>query len=318
MSTLVTLGEGLLRLTPAGGDRFTQADAFECHVAGAEVNVAVAASRLGVNATWLSKLPDSPLAERITGELERHGVYPVVTESEDGRVGTYYFEPGQPPREPQIIHDRANTAASTYAPEDLPTERVEGASVVHISGVTPALSETLAETTRVALEAAADANTLVSLSIDYREQLLSPEEARETLTDLFEYVDILIAETDEAATVLDIDGSPTERAHALGSRYDCDLTVLTRGEEGALGITGGVVTEQEAYEVTDGYGVGTGDAFVGGFLSRLVKSGGDLPEALEYGAATAALKQTIPGNLALVTAEEVEAVVEKNAAAFPR
>ncbi len=112
----------------------------------------------------------------------------------------------------------------------------------------------------------------------------------------------------DARTVLDFEGDPRQLAHKLGSQYDFETVVVTRGSEGAVGWHDSVVHEQDAYETDTVSKIGTGDAFTGAFIARRL-AGDDVPTALEYAAATAALKRTIPGDVALVSEEEVEAVV---------
>jgi len=144
MTDLVTFGETMLRLAP-GDERVETADEYDVHVAGAESNVAVAAQRLGLDAAWLSKVPDSPVGRRVTSELRQHGVTVDAAESSDGRLGTYYLESGDLPRGNNVIYDRANAAVTTATPDELPTERVRDASAFHTTGITPGLSETLLE-----------------------------------------------------------------------------------------------------------------------------------------------------------------------------
>jgi len=188
-------------------------------------------------------------------------------------------------------------------------ERVRGADAFYTSGITPALSDTLAETTADLLEAAGEAGATRAFDVNYRAKLWTPEEAAATLRPLFDHVDILVVAARDAATVLDRDGDADTVARNLATDYDCDLVVVTRGDSGAVAAHDGDVFEQDALETETADPVGTGDAFVGGLLaSRL--AGGSVPEALEVAAATAALKRTVRGDAAVVTPEEVAAVLD--------
>jgi 2-dehydro-3-deoxygluconokinase len=310
MTDLVSFGESMLRLSPPGDDRLERADSLSIHVAGAESNVAVATQRLGVDSAWISKLPESPVASRLVRPLESHGVDVDVARSEAGRVGLYYLETAGEPRGLNVVYDRANAAVTTAETDELPTDRVRGADMFYTTGITPALSETLQTTTRNLLEIARDAGTTTGFDLNYRSKLWSPTVARETLTDLFSLVDVTFVPEDDAATVLGREEGGETLARDMQAAYGFETVVVTRGEEGALALHNGTIHEQSAYETETTDRVGTGDAFVGGFLARYLGEG-SIPEALEYGAATAALKRTIPGDVAVVSPGEVETVIER-------
>ncbi|NIB98565.1 bifunctional 2-dehydro-3-deoxygluconokinase/2-dehydro-3-deoxygalactonokinase [Halobacterium sp. R2-5] len=305
---LVTFGETLLRFSPSEQERLERATELEFRAAGAESNVAVNAGRLGAETAWLSKLPDSPLGRKVTATLRAQGTEPDVAYSEDGRQGTYYLEPAGEPRGTNVVYDRANAAVTTATPDELATERVEAADYFYTSGITPALSETLAETTAALLELASDAGTTTALDVNYRAKLWEPEEAREVLETLFPDVDVLVVAARDARRVLAREGDAEGIARELAEEFGFETVVVTRGADGALALHGGDVHAQPAFESDTHDPVGTGDAFVGGFLARRIE-GGSVPDALEWGAATAALKRTIPGDTALVTREEVENVL---------
>ncbi|WP_436929004.1 bifunctional 2-dehydro-3-deoxygluconokinase/2-dehydro-3-deoxygalactonokinase [Halosimplex halobium] len=309
MTDLVTVGESMLRLSPPDHQRLEAMDELDVHVAGAESNVAVAAGRLGLDAAWVSKLPDSPLGRRVTSALGTHGVDTDVVWDDDARMGTYYVEMAGKPRGTNVIYDRADSAVTTATADELATDRIAEADAFHTTGITPALSETLRETTADLLELAGDHDTTTVFDVNYRSKLWSPAEARDTLEDLFPDVDVLVVAVRDARSVLDREGDAEEIARGLAEEFDFGVTLVTRGGEGSLALADGEVHEQGVFEADEYDTVGTGDAFVGGFLASWL-DGGSVPDALEYGAAAASLKRTIPGDIALVTPEEVERVVE--------
>ena len=314
--TLVTFGESMLRYTPADGERLEGAAELNVHVGGAESNVAVAAARLGCDAVWCSKLPSSPLARRIERGLREHGVEPVVARG-DGRVGTYYLDPGATPRPPTVVYDRDGAAVRTTTLADLPVERVRAADALYTSGITPALSETLATTAADLLDAAGEAGTKRVLDVNYRAKLWGAAEAAATLRPLFASVDTLVVAARDAATVLGRDGAPEPVARGLAADHGVDTVIVTRGDAGAVAVADGECYEQSAFPADTVDPVGTGDAFVGGFLAERL-GGGSVPDALTTGAATAALKRTVPGDVAAVTPEEVRAVVDGDADGIDR
>jgi 2-dehydro-3-deoxygluconokinase len=309
MTDLVTFGETMLRLSPPGDEPLETADTYDVRVAGAESNVAVAAQRLGLDATWASKLPDSPVGRKVAGTLRNHGVDAAVAWTEEGRQGTYYLETSGPPRGNEVIYDRARSAVTTASPADLPMDRIRDASGFHTTGITPALSDQLLDTTETVLGEATDAGTTVSFDVNYRSKLWSPEEAGVVIGDLLSDVDVLTVADRDARSVLDASGDAEAIARSLDETYGFDVVVITRGSEGALALTDDGLFEQPTFEATDAHPVGTGDAFVGGFLSQYL-TGESVADALAYGAATAAVKRSIPGDIAVVTPADVESVIE--------
>lgn len=314
---LVTFGETLLRLSPPLGERLETATSLNFRTAGAESNVSIAASHLGTKTAWLSKLPNSPLGRRVTNELQQHGVKIRVMWDEVGRQGAYYIEQGAKPRPTKVIYDRADAAITTATPSELDCDAIRDASVFYTSGITPALSETLRETTLELLADASTAETTTAFDLNYRSKLWSPSDARAAYESLFSEVDILIAAERDINNVLDQDGHGRELASTLAADYDFTTIIVTRGEKGALAVHEGEVFEQPAFETNTIDAIGTGDAFVGGYLSRYI-AGDDVEDALSYAAATAALKRTIKGDLAVVTRSEVEQVLNSESCGIAR
>ena len=313
MTDVVTFGETMLRLSPPSGERIETADSLECRTAGAESNVAVAAARLGADTVWLSKLPDSVLGRRVAGDIRSHGVDTRVAWSDQGRQGTYYIEQGGRPRGSNVLYDRAGAAVTTATLDDLDTGVVPDGEVFFTTGITPALSETLYETTETLL---AESET-TGFDLNYRSKLWSPAEAHEAYDALLPSVDLLFAPERDARSILDISGGPTDMVETLQSRYGCETVVLTRGRDGAVAGSASETLEQPAFEADTVDPIGTGDAFVGAYLSRYVR-GASTEEALRWGSATAALKRTIAGDIALVSEEEVEAVLTADAGGIDR
>ena len=314
---LVTFGETMLRLSPPTGERLETATSLDFRTAGAESNVAISASRLGSSTAWFSKLPDSSLGRRVTNELQSHGVECRISWDEAARQGAYYIEQGSKPRPTSVIYDRANAAITTAEPTDLDLDAVREATAFYTSGITPALSETLEETTAHLLSTATDSGTTTAFDLNYRSKLWAPAEARETYQSLFPAVDILVAAERDVRTVLDRSGDATTLASGLMDDFDFETVIVTRGDEGALALHDGTLHEQPAFETETVDAIGTGDAFVGAYLSRYV-AGDSVEDALSYAAATAALKRTISGDLAVVTPDEVERVLEQTDSGISR
>ncbi|SEK31366.1 bifunctional 2-dehydro-3-deoxygluconokinase/2-dehydro-3-deoxygalactonokinase [Haloferax larsenii] len=309
MTDLVTFGETMLRLSPPRGERLETAREFEVQAGGAESNVAVAAARLGRDAAWFSKLPDSPLGRRVVGELRSHGVATDgVVWDDEHRQGLYYLEHGVEPRPTNVVYDRADAAVTTLETGEVDLDAVRDADVCYTSGITPALSTTLHETTKDVLEAAQEAGTTTAFDLNYRTKLWAPDEAAAGYRDLFDAIDVLFAAQRDAETVLGRDGDAESVARGLAADYDFETVVVTRGAEGSLALADGDVYEQGVYEAETHDAIGTGDAFVGGYLAKHL-DGGDVADSLQWASATASFKRTIEGDVAVVTPEDIERVV---------
>jgi len=311
VTDLVTFGETMLRLSPPGDERLENARELEVRAAGAESNAAVAAQRLGADALWMSKLPDSPAGRRVCNELHWYGIDTDVvwTDDEDARQGLYYLEQAGEPRGHDVIYDRADSAITTAATDELPTERVQQARAFHVSGITPALSNRLAETTANLMSMAGSHGTKVSFDVNYRSKLWDTDRARAMLTKLFPAVDVLVTATRDARNVLDAGSDAGSIAHHLASTWEFDTVIVTRGDHGAIALHDGVLHEQDVFAADTVDPVGSGDAFTGAYIARRL-AGDTVPDALERAAATAALKRTIPGDVAPVSLAEVDEVIE--------
>ena len=305
---LVTFGETMLRLTPPRGDPLSRTDDLAVHVGGAESNVAAAAANLGLDAAWLSVLPESPLAERIVHGLRGEEVEPIVRWADHGRVGTYYFEPGVAPLEPAVHYDRRATPIRSATPADLPLERIREAEAFFTTGITPALSETLVTTTSELLAMAREAGTTTVFDVNFRGKLWDPKVARETLAGLFTDVDILFVADRDLRTVFGSGADPEATVAELRDEHGLDTVVVTRGIDGALAV-GDETHEQPAFPAETVDPVGSGDAFAAGYLAAWLR-GADVPTALERGAAAAAIKRTVEGDMAPLSPAAVQAVVD--------
>ncbi|UTF53774.1 bifunctional 2-dehydro-3-deoxygluconokinase/2-dehydro-3-deoxygalactonokinase [Natronosalvus rutilus] len=317
MTKLVTFGETMLRLAPPPHHRLESAPSLDVHPDRAESNVAVAATRLGADAAWISKLPDSPLGQRVVADLHRYGLDVDVVWSDSGRQGTYYLEIAGEPRGTTVVYDRADAAVTTATADELPTEKIRDATVFLTSGITPALSTMLEGTVTDLLEIAREAGVQTAFDVNYRSRLWSPDEARGTLEQYFPAIDLLVTPVRDARTVLGESGDVDEIAARLANRWGFETVVITLGADGALAYRNDDLVKRSAFETETVAPVGTGDAFVGGFLASRLE-GQNLGTALEYGAATGALKRTIPGDVALVSREEVDRVVEGQHATISR
>ncbi len=312
---VVSFGETMIRLAVPLGERLETARAFEVGIGGTESNVLVALARLGWRTAWSSVLPRNPLGERIARELAWHGVdVSLVQWVERGRVGVYYLDVGVPPRPTAVLYDRVGSAVAGVDPESFPVDWVEQARWFHATGITPALSAGCREVLWRLVERAHRAGVGVSFDVNYRSRLWSTEEAARTLEPFCRNATVLFCGEDDARTVWNLAGEPETVAAGLAERFGAAVTVLTRGERGSLAMTAeGRVVAVPGISATVVDRVGAGDAFAAGFLHGYLDAR-DVERGLRYGTALAALKLTIRGDLATITAQDLEAAL----AATPR
>lgn len=306
--TLVTFGETALQFSTASGRRFETSDEVEVHADGTASNVAAIASRLGGDAVWLSKVPDTPLGRRVAAELHEHGLETEIvwTEPETGRQGLTFYEDASPPREDRLLQDRINSAAATLKPGEVDMHRVQNADAVFTDGSTISLSDTAVETAKALLRTT---DGISALDLDFHPGLWSAEQARTVLAELFGSVNLLFANEQQAKTVFDRTGKPRELVHSIASSHDLEMVVLTRNERGVVAYYDGVVHEQDAIETEVIDESGQHDALVGAFLEQLL-AGNDVDDALAHGVAAAALTRTMVGPVTPIEAAEVDRLVE--------
>lgn len=312
---VVTLGETMLRVTPADGGRLESARLWRAEVGGSESNVAVGLARLGVAAGWISKVPDSALGRRVVETIRGLGVDTSrVRVSPGTRQAIYFLDPGAGVRPSTVIYDRERSAASQMEPDDVDWEYVGKAKLVHLTGITPALGHGPLRVVQKAVEICRERGIYVSFDINYRRHLWTVEEAHRVLEPLLGSVDVLILSQRDAPVALPgwKGGTPESLLESLEDRYHTRVAVVSCGADGALALErGGEPLRYPALRTAEVDRIGRGDAFAAGFLYGWLRGG--VKEALAYGTAMAALKMTIPGDMPLVAREEVEALISGNA-----
>lgn len=303
MYDLVTLGEMMLRLSAPSPARFETARQLDVQIGGAEANVAAACARLGLSAAWISALPANAWGERIRRELAGHGVdCRYVRMVEGSRVGIYFLEYGVPPRPIRVLYDRRESAFARLGADEVDWAPVREARLVHLSGVTPALGEGARGLVRRAFAEAA----AVSFDMNYRAMLWTPAEARAFLDEVLPGVRYLFLGETEARTLFGLEGPAEATLEAVARHAPKATIVLLQGAEGSTALDGGrLVRPRRRHVVQVVDPVGAGDAYVAGFLWAVLQGRG-VAEAVDRGAAVAALKCSIWGDLAIVDPRDVE------------
>ncbi len=329
-SAVVTFGEIMLRLQPPGALRFVQTDRFEAVYGGGEANVAASLAQFGQEARFVTRLPHNPLGEACLGALRRVGVDTRFVARGGDRLGIYFCEKGHSQRPSVVVYDRAGSAIATAGPGDFDWEAAfERADWFHFTGITPALSEALPDIVAEACRTARRKGLAVSCDLNYRKKLWSRETASRVMTGLMEFVDLLVANEEDAADVFGIQapGSRIEAGHldldgyavvarTLSERFGIPRVAMTLRESlsasdngwSALLLSGGTIHASRRYAIRIVDRVGSGDSFGAGLIHAL-RQGQPDPEALEFAVAASCLKHTIEGDMNLVTEAEVDALV---------
>lgn len=319
---VVSFGEAMLRLTPPGNDRLERAVSLGVTVGGAELNTAIGLVCLGVDASWVSVLPDNALGRAISrgargGGVDISGVR-WVPETE-GRAGIYFLEEGTDPRPSSVTYDRANSAIarSQAGHFDWPT-LFAGASAFHLSGITPAVGPGPREDSLTAMKAAKEAGVTVAFDLNYRSKLWTEDEARTCFQEMVPHADILFASRGNLRTFFGLDGEAEGIMRQAQEHLGVKVVVLTRkrGKASrkislssiAIGADGQIgESPWRKVEIVDR--LGGGDAYAAGFLAAYLDDPVDITHAASLGTAAAAIKHTMPGDFLATTRAEVEAVL---------
>lgn len=316
---VVALGEPLLRLSPPSDQTLETATTMHVYVGGSEVNTLVGLARLGHTTSLLSRLPDNPLGRHIERTLHAEGTETRhVVRSPSGRVGCYWYEPSQVPRDLAVIYDRAGSAMTEYQPGDLPPELFDGQATgtFHTTGITMAVSASARSAALAAMTKARAMGWRVSFDTNFRSLMWGPAKAEEALSVAGSLADILIVPARDAIAVFGIDGGAGAEGalKQLRRRFPHQTIVVTDGSEGAVGSAPeGPLLRQEPIAAEGVDRIGRGDAFTAGLLHGLIKSDDStvgLQRGLRWGAVMAALKFATPGDMPLVDVEAAKRLVD--------
>ena len=334
MGKIVTLGEIMLRLSPAGNYRFVQSESFQIFPGGGEANVAVSLANYGHTACFVSKLPSHEIGQIAVNALRRYGVKTEYISRGGDRVGLYYAETGASMRPSKVIYDRAHSAIAEADISDFDFDKImEDADWFHWSGITPAISDKAAEIVRIACEAAKRHGVTVSVDLNFRKKLWTSEKAISVMRPLMQYVDVCIGNEEDANMCLgykpdaDVEGGKTDAEgyyeifKGMMKEFGFKYVVSTLRESysashngwKALIYDGKTFYESKHYDINPIIDrVGGGDSFSAGLIHGLL-SYKDQAKALEFAVAASALKHTIPGDFNLVSTSEVESLAKGNA-----
>ena len=304
---LTTLGEMMLRLSVPAGERLETATRLDVNPAGAESNVASLLARLGRRTRWAGALPRNPLGRRAADALRMTGVdLGGVVWREDGRMGSYYVEFGAPPRGIQITYDRAGSCATELRPEELDWDALLDTRLLHLTGITPALSLSCREVTAEALRRAKERGVPVSFDVNYRGRLWAESEALDVLLPLMRDVELLFCSAADAARVFGFHGDAEIVAQAMLELSRARTAVVTFGEQGALAWDGKSWLHEPARPTQIIDRLGAGDALAAGVIHGWLDE--DVTAGLRYGVTLAAMALSQRGDMVVTDRGELEAL----------
>ncbi|PQV63278.1 2-dehydro-3-deoxygluconokinase [Abditibacterium utsteinense] len=326
---IVTFGEIMMRLATPARLRFSQARELELTYGGGEANVAVSLCNFGLDAAFVSKLPNNPFGDAAIATLRGLGVDTSHIARGGERIGVYFLETGASQRASVVVYDRANSAISGVLAGEFAWEKIfAGASWFHFTGITPALGPDVAAATKEAARAAKEMGLTVSCDLNYRKKLWTPAQAQSAMSEIMEFVDVAIGNEEDAEKVFGIKAQNTdvaggeighasyeEVARTLAAKFGFQSVAITLRESfsadkngwSAMLLHQNEILHSKRYELQIVDRVGGGDSFAGGLIYGLAtaKSGQD---ALEFAVAASCLKHSVAGDFNLVSVGEVEAL----------
>ena len=330
MEKIVTFGEILLRLSTERHLRYSQADTFKATYGGGEFNVAVSLANYGLNAEFVTRLPNNDIGRCAINEMRKLNVANHNVQLDGDRIGIYFLETGTSTRASNVVYDRANSAMATLEKGMLNwREILKDATWFHWSGITPALSESAAEACMEAIEVAHEMGITISTDLNYRSKLWKyGKEPKDVMPKMLQYSNVILGDIDTAHFMLgvpavnpdykDLESLPAiyENLFKLCPNLKYAATTLRYSVSASHQRIGGILYDgetifnadvQDVTPVVDR--VGSGDAFMGGLIYGLNEKPLNKQRALNFAVAACCLKHTIAGDYNLVTKEEVEKLI---------
>lgn len=325
---VVSFGEIMLRLSPDGYYKLFQKPELNTSFCGAEANVAVALSNFGDEAEFVTALPNNDIGRAACRELMRYGVKTDNIVYTGDRLGIFFAEKGASQRPSKVIYDRKNSAIASADPSSFDWEKIfDGADWFHITGITPALSDSLAKISVDAVKAAKKAGLTVSCDINYRSKLWSAQKARPVMTEIMKYVDVCIGNEEDAEIVFGIKAGATDvtkgqldtdgykkSLQTVAETFGCKIVAYSQRKSYSASDNGwsGIIYDDEKkqvytsaqYDIRITDRIGGGDAFASGLIYALHNN--ILPaNAIETAAAAGCLDQTLEGDFCLFGINDV-------------
>ncbi|MGE5589504.1 MAG: sugar kinase [Bacillota bacterium] len=315
MVDIISIGEAMAVFVPAERGPLRHVRRFEKHVAGAEFNLAIGASRLGLEAGWISRVGQDEFGEEIVRVLRSEGVDTRHVHRSSQPTGVYFKEYSAL-GEPRVLYYRAGSAASEMGPDDVDPGYIASAQILHVTGITPLLSDSCLQATRKAIDAAHQAGVTVVLDPNIRYKLVAPGDVPAVFRPLLQDSDLVLAGENELRAILLDDASPLERLEEAVLDLGPRLVVVKRGASGAVARTAAQRVEEGPFAVQRVVDpIGAGDGFDAGFLAGWLRRW-DLRRCLRLGNLVGACATGVHGDYEGYPAwEEALATLERHQSA---
>lgn len=328
MKKIMTLGEMMMRFSPLGVETIKQHSSLETFYGGAEINVAVALSNLGVDTEVITALPDNPLGDAALAYLQKEGVKTNAIQREGERIGTYFVERGTAERPSKITYDRAYSSFSQWSPSlSISNEWFEDCAILHISGITLAISQEARNTAYTLAQKAKENGVKISFDFNYRSKLWSIEQAKKAFEDFLPMVDICFVGVKDLTHILNYNSTnnadDTEEMYLtfmkdyqitwLASSKRYPFTNLQHQLSGMLLHSSGERAEAPIFDVSIHDRIGGGDAFAAGVLHQLLEAStetSNMYEIIKFAVAVGVLAHTVPGDAFCLSKEDVGAFLD--------
>ena len=293
MSGVVTLGETMALMGSTGFGPLQHEHTMTLGIGGSESNVAIGLSRLGADVTWMGKVGADSLGDLVVREIGAEGVRVLAVRDAEAPTSLMVKE-RRTSADTHVWYYRRGNAGGRLRQDEVDFDVIRSATLLHLTGISPALSDEMAETVFEALRVAKEAGVAVSFDLNFRGKLWSREQARETYLRIIPQADLVFAGDDEAAIAVGVSDTPLELAHRLVA-LGAGQAIVKRGAHGAVGVVDGHEYEREAIRVNAVDTVGAGDAFVAGYLADYLL-GADVDTRLATAVTTGAYACLVPGD----------------------
>lgn len=316
---VITLGEILLRLSPDNNERFTQCHSFEAVYGGGEANTSVSLASFNIDTAYVTKLPNHAIGQSAINSLRQYGVDTSHIVRGGDQIGIYFLEKKTSQRPTNVIYNRHGSAIALAESCDFDWDTIfEGATWFHFSGITPALSDNMAAITLDACKKARELGLTISCDLNYRSKLWSSQKANAVMSEICPYVDICIANEDDAVGIFGLNADNTDEeknayiAKKLTERFPFKLVASVWRTETSITtfkLQSMVYTEGKAYYSKEYFMnildyIGAGDAYCAGIIYSILHDF-DPQKMVEFANAASCLKHTVSGDYNLVTVDEV-------------
>ena len=304
---VTSLGEMLLRLSVPSGERLETTNHLDVYAAGAEANVLSLLARLERKTYWAGALPQNSLGRLAANALRVSGADTNgIIWKEVGRIGTYYVEFGAPPRGIQVSYDRADSCMSALKPDEIDWDALLDTRLLHLTGITPALSLSCQQIVERALQQARQRGLSVSFDVNYRQKLWNKTDAQNILLPMMQGVELLCCSARDAIHLFDCSGTPLDVAQSMLAISQAKYVVITNSEEGAILWDGNERLHEPARPTQIIDRLGAGDALAAGVIHGWLD--GDMRAGLRYGVTLAALALSQFGDMVITTKTELLAL----------